>query len=266
MKQVKFIITTLIFILVFPGVSAAQQDTNLVDPEEIKELHSQVLNLVINNEEEKIESLSLYKKYNDIFENSPELEEQYFENLDSKKRDESKITEEFVTSNSQQVKVYEDGSFAIITNTLTTDEGTLVEEEPSISTYGVVQDTGEQTYTGSIGQAFTNNARHDIWGAYKVAEAHLVTNYTISSGSAKITNTKITGTKAWFPGVIQGSSRVVTNNARITESIGEYQYSGTCPAGWGTCATTYMDITTKINIKYAGNGKITFTVRSIVTT
>lgn len=265
MKQVKlFIVTVLIFILAFPEVSSAQEDINAINSEEIKELHSQILDLVINNEEEKIESLPLLKKYNDIFEDSPELEEQYLKNLDSKNRDESKVAEEYVTSDSQQVKVYEDGSFSVITNTLTADDGTFVEEQPSISTFAVVQDTGEQTYTGSSGQAFTNDARHDIWGFTKVAELHLVTNYTIASTTAKITNTKITGTKSWFPGVVQGSSKVVTNNARIVEASGEYQYSGTCPAGWGTCSVKYMDISTKVNIKYAGNGKITFTVRSIV--
>lgn len=55
-----------------------------------------------------------------------------------------------------------------------------------------------------------------------------------------------------------------TLKTRIVEAHGEYNFSGTCPGGWGTCTGRYYDISTKINIKYAGNGVITFTVRSIV--
>ncbi|MDN8593330.1 hypothetical protein Q0V21_31855 [Paenibacillus sp. 11B] len=264
MKKIKFIISMVIILTLSMPVVSSANTKEILDPNEIRELQSQILDLIVNENEEAVNDLPLYQKYQDIFNSNPDVEKEYINNLDVKKWDTSKIVDKFNVDGSKMVTLFEDGSFSVLENNLTSEDGRVIEATPTMSARGVVQDTGEQTYTGSIGQTFKNDARHDLWGPYKIGELHLVTNYSINSGSAKISSTTITGTKAIFPAAVSGSSSIVTNNARIVESLGEYNFAGTCPGGWGTCSGRYYDISTKINIKYAGNGEITFTVRSIV--
>ncbi|PQP83577.1 hypothetical protein C0Q44_02475 [Paenibacillus sp. PCH8] len=264
MKKFKFIIAMVLVLTFSMPVASSANNEERLDPNEIRELQSQILDLVVNEKEETVNDLPLYQKYQDFFKSNPDLEEDYINNLDAKKWEESKIIDRIKVNESKLVTLFEDGSFSVLENALTSEDGTLIEALPTMSARGVIQDTGEQTYTGKIGETFKNDARHDIWGPYKIGELHLVTNYSINSGSARITSTTITGTRAIFPAAVSGSSSIPINNARIVESLGEYNFAGTCPGGWGTCTGRYHDISTKINIKYADNGVITFTVRSIV--
>lgn len=132
-----------------------------------------------------------------------------------------------------------------------------------MSAAGVIDTTGEQTYTGTVGQNFTNDAQFDNWGVTRTSSLHLVTKYTVYSTSATINSVNTTGTQAWFPESIGSTSTsILTNNARVVTSRGDYTIIQTCPNGWGTCGSYSRAIETTVNIKYAGNGSITFTVKS----
>ncbi|WP_270167170.1 hypothetical protein [Paenibacillus sp. SYP-B4298] len=253
-------ILALSFLLVVPSVSATQKVPYL-NKDELKELHLAILEHVTEGNEEEIETLPLFQKYDQIFNKYPSLKSEYVNDLDANNEEQQEKTT-FV-NNSKIYHVYEDGSFSVITNT--TNAPTAPPVNNQIQARTITQDTGEQWYTATIGQSFTNDARHDIWGVYKVGEMHLVTTYTINSTAANITNTSTAGTSSFFPGSFGStSSAVVTNNARTVMSKGEYQFNTTCPVGWGNCGTTNYEINTIIDVKYAGGGTITFTARSVV--
>ncbi|MGU3469870.1 hypothetical protein ACLBWT_01730 [Paenibacillus sp. D51F] len=251
----------LITCLVAPSVVSAKDSQDFNDLE-IKKLHEQIFTLVSNGQENQVETLPLYQKYQEIFREDSELKANYLLSLEANKASDDAI--EIVEKGNKTYEIFEDGSFSVLTNSINAKP--LDNSGGGFSTFGVVQDTGEQYYTATSGQLITNDARHDIWGAYKTAELHLVTQAKIYSTSATITNTSTSGTSSWFPGGFSSTgTSISTNNARTVQSVGDYAYTVTCPVGWGVCASTNFQIKTIIDVKYAGNGSITFTSRSIVT-
>ncbi|GAC42417.1 hypothetical protein [Paenibacillus popilliae] len=123
---------------------------------------------------------------------------------------------------------------------------------------GVLRDTGEQQYTGRIGQRFTNDAQYHINLLNKL---HLVTDYKIYSRHAEITSTSTVGTKSGAPYSISQQSSILENNERTVSSRAEFVSTANLGIEWSS--KTY-NITTTITVKYANDGVITFTARSIV--
>ncbi|MEF3307441.1 hypothetical protein PV433_00840 [Paenibacillus sp. GYB004] len=264
MKSLKLLLSfVLSLILVFPLSASAETASPVLDKAELKKLHKQVFDLVSEGKEDMVSSLPLFQKYDKFFHDNPKLKSEYVSGLDVYNPKKLKNKNQITTSvkGSKTFYVMEDGSFMVLSNTVTGAE----KAKNKVNTLSVLQDTGEQWYNGGIGQSFTNDARQDIWGITKTGEMHLVTKYTIDSTSATITTVNTTGTRSWFPGGFSSqTATIVDNSARVVKSAGNYIYTVTCPVGWGICSTATFDIETTVDIKSAGGGNISFTVRSIV--
>ncbi|MCP3773523.1 hypothetical protein NLX71_09390 [Paenibacillus sp. MZ04-78.2] len=120
--------------------------------------------------------------------------------------------------------------------------------------------TGEQTYTTTEGAKHVNNAQVDIWGIYRGASLHLVTNYTVNSTSIKIDDTNTSGTKDLFPVKVDvKKNATLSNSDRNVASYAEYLVTF-IHEKLGASNTWRLE--THLKVLYAGNGSITFTAET----
>ncbi|GIP57033.1 hypothetical protein MKX50_08225 [Paenibacillus sp. FSL W8-0186] len=242
-----------------------------INEEEIRILHEQTYDLVMQGKEDLVDSQPLVKKYKEIFEQNPELYVEYLSTLDiynsielnKQVTDESSFT---YTAKGNRVIKMPDGSFIVEHQSLKNNEGIEIKPETNtgggVSLFAVLQDTGWQSYSASTGHNFTNDARHDFWGVWKTQELHLVTKGKVQNTYIEITSTSTVGTSAWFPGkVASQSSSIVTNNARNVESTGDYNITGVIQE---ITYSKQIKITTKIRLDSASGGNVSYSIRSIV--
>ncbi|EPY12833.1 hypothetical protein [Paenibacillus alvei] len=233
---------------------------------ELKLAQDQAYEMVLRGEAEQADSNPTIKKFKNYFEQNPEAYAEYINTLDVLNQDKvnAKLanSEFTTTADGKLVMRMNDGSFLVTHNTLTDVDGNIMLPESPLLTNAVIQDTKWQTYSATIGEKFTNDARHDFWGTHKMQEIPLVTKYTVNSTAIQITDTSTTGTASWFPGTVEpGTPRVLSNNAREVEATCGYKYGGL--VDWGSFSKS-ASITTSLKVNYAGSGSISFSVRSIV--
>ncbi|MBU5671803.1 hypothetical protein [Paenibacillus brevis] len=263
-----FIVVISLSLVMSPSIFANPSPQSQINDEEIKLLHSQTYDLVIQGKEDAVESLPLVKKYKEIFEQNPELYIEYLSKLDIYNNEQINNHVDNVhtyTVEGNRVTRMPDGSFIIQHQSLKNDEGVEIKPQPitdDIRLMDILQDTGWQKYTNPSGHNFTNDARHDFWGVWKTQELHLVTKGKISMSDIEITSTSTVGTNAWFPGKIESqSSSVITNNSKNVKSSGEYTITGIIKE------ITYsktIGITTELRWDGLSSRDVKYSIRSVV--
>ncbi|GAC41454.1 hypothetical protein [Paenibacillus popilliae] len=128
----------------------------------------------------------------------------------------------------------------------------------------VLTDTGEQWRTARVGQKFTNEAQYFISPGLDVM--NLQTDYKIYRRQAEIISTSTAGTKSVWPiNFLSQESSIVSNNDRTVSSRAQFTVAITVAGkGIGEISNRTYTITTTIKVKYAGDGVIHFTARSVV--
>ncbi|MEC1178776.1 hypothetical protein P9B03_09805 [Metasolibacillus meyeri] len=250
-------------------VSANEMSTEDVNPVEYKEMMDivkrEVLKGVEENELEKIPEVQEFK--------NTYKEEKIFEfvgNTEAYKMLNSKNDIELNSQNNilgyqKQLIEFEDGSFAILES-----KTTEVSDLNSAFNLGVTpfSGTGTEYFNTKAGKSFTNDFSYSYWGLWKVAELHLITNFTIeNSNKVKITSTDHAGTKAYTPSTVDNvSTSIIINNGLDAQSRGSYRKTnGVVIDGFPIGATRYISFNTLIRIHATSGSDIYFYVQNSIT-
>ncbi|MBZ9685335.1 hypothetical protein G9F72_003090 [Clostridium estertheticum] len=192
MRKIAALVLTSLLVFSSLGQSVSAKQNDKLNLQELKTLNTQLLKLVQNDEENKIDDLSLVKKYRELFKGNPNLIKEYTNSFD--KFDTEKINEKLslLTNNSEidttklgveskKIVVMDDGSFIVI-------KDKVVEKIPEsqMSTMGTV--TGESTY--SLYGYYTNTVTEILeYVLYPDGKEVLNTDFRVSGTGITIETT-----------------------------------------------------------------------------
>ncbi|NME98338.1 hypothetical protein [Aneurinibacillus aneurinilyticus] len=165
--------------------------------QELKTNSKKIQEQALNNN--KVKLYSSNAEIEEIKEKYPNVIERFTWELDALNPEKAKEKLENVTltNNDQKVVEFDDGSFIILTQE--------VGEKTSSENFAVAAETVYKPIT----------YKKEIWGVYKAAELHLISNFYYNKSIATVTTTS-TAQWAYYP------TSIVSKEAKITNQSGSF--------------------------------------------
>lgn len=256
----KKILILLIFVLSFSilsPISGQAYSNEKVDSKDYKEMMKSVKEAVLEGKEDaEIENLNEVQKFKNTYSEEAIIEfvnnTEVFQNLEeSGNSNDGLIINNSVSDVQEKLTEFEDGSFKITTAKI--QEIPSNNEIDTLNTLSprMLYSNDTEYFDGKAGSKFEYDYGEAYWGLWKVAELHLITNFTlVNRNKVTITSTDHAGTKAYAPSTVDNvNTNIVKNNAVEVQSKGSYRKTnGIAIEGLPLGSTRYITLTTTIRI------------------
>lgn len=207
MLNIKSLLRVLVLtFLAFPIFTVgALAEGNSLDYDELRELHQEVKELVLSGNEDLVDQLPGVKKYKKIFNENPDLQEEYLDSLEALNNEKNLA----VNTNDQNIVEFGDGSFIVVGGETTgvDENGNKITPEDNDEYTLFADDLGPDVFVGTVGSTVTTDHYKQVWGIYLAFEGHLVTEYRIDNiNTLNVASRSIAGSRSYYPTTYTGSA------------------------------------------------------------